>query len=349
MASSTALQLVNRCLRRLRKNTVADATTFSSREAVDLLEYVNEAKCDVLETRIWDFDRRQDTLNVFGQITPTTLAVANTGADAIDVLFTAAGGDVATTTMNGNFVTRAVITSDSAFGDTSFRLDSAAAAGATVACRWNEPWPGTTDGAGTGYLFIAEYLIEKHAETSDTDAKYRQILSVWHQERELQLIQAEKDVSFDGFVQRLHQSIGTDPTTVMVGGRAQATRLDVNATETDGDVMVVWPVPSSDMVLDFTAVYRHPLLAIPEDTLEDVPLPVENVIVSLATALWMQGPGKAVQEGVLLERRTRSRIEDVWHGTRKAPLKRNALLSLDAVSRDVATDFGRIPRNVGSL
>ena len=113
--------------------------------------------------------------------------------------------------------------------------------------------------------------------------------------------------------------------------------------------MTIWPVPDSLTHLDYTAVLRHPGLVIPEDTLVDVERQVEDVIVSLATALWLQGPGMKVQEGVLLERRTRSRIEDIWHGTRKMPLKRNALQSLEHVVRQPLDNFGRIPRNVGSL
>ena len=339
MPSSTALQLVNRCLRRLRLNIIGDETTFTSREGIDLLEYVNEAKDDVLETRIWDFDRRQDTLTVYPQITAdTSLIVANGSAAGL-----ATGGGAPT--VNEDSIVRFVATDDTSFPDTSFRLAGASEADPSVMVLTSAWGGGTTS---TGYLFIAEYFIPKYALANETGSKYRQILSVTHQERELQLVQAERDVSFDGFVQRLHENIGSDPQYVMVGGKGTAT-TPTGATGTVGDLMVVWPVPDSLTHLDYTAVLRHPVLTIPEDTLVDVDRQIEDVIVSLATALWKQGPGGAVQEGVLLERRTRSRIEDLWHGTRKQPLKRNVLGSLERVNRAPADDFGRIPRNVGSL
>jgi hypothetical protein len=338
MPSSTAIQLVNRCLRRLRKNIVGDSTTFTSREAIDLLAYLNEAKDDVLETRIWDFDRRQDTLKVYPRVAATSLIVTNGSNGG---LATGGGAPV----VNEDSIVRIVATDDSSFPDTSFRLSGATEADPSVLVL-AEAWGGGT--TSTGYLFIAEYFIPKYALANETGSKYRQILSATHQEREMQLVQAERDVSFDGFIQRLHQNIGGDPEIMMVGGKATATTPG-GGSGTVGDIMVVWPVPDSLAQIDYTAVLRHPVLAIPEDTLTDVDRPVEDVIVSLATALWMQGPGKAAQEGVLLERRTRSRIEDIWHGTRKAPLKRNVLGSLEHQSRTPHDNFGRIPRNVGSL
>jgi hypothetical protein len=346
MPSVTALQMVNRCLRRLRKNIIGDSTTFTSREGIDLLEFVNEAKDDVLETRIWDFDRRQDTLTVYPRIDfPGNEDPVTTSLILINGLVGGAATGGGAPTVNEDSIVRVVATDDSAFPDTSFRLSGASEADPSVLVL-PSVWEGGT--TSTGYLFIAEYFIPKYALANETGSKYRQILSATHQERELQLVQADRDVSFDGFVQRLHESIGTDPTTMMVGGKGTATTPS-GSGGTVGDLMVIWPVPSSIVHLDYTAVLRHPKLVIPEDTLVDVERQIEDVIVSLATALWMQGPGRAAQEGVLLERRTRSRIEDLWHGTRKAPLKRNVLGSLEHQVREPLDNFGRIPRNVGSL
>ena len=219
---STALQLVNRSLARVRENKVNDSGTFTSRRGLDMLEFVEEAKRDILETRIWEFDRRHDRLYLHPQTESTVISVVND-------LTTVGIVGIGTVEVTGEFETRLIVTEDSAYGNTSFPLDGATNASGTLVGTLRETWKGTTfTASGTGYLFNASYLIPRHAtsatNTTDTKEKYRQILSVTHQERPLKLVFVGHDMELDRLVPRRHDSIGSDPRVVYVGGRVRATR-----------------------------------------------------------------------------------------------------------------------------
>lgn len=216
-----------------------------------------------------------------------------------------------------------------------------------------DQFEGTGVGAGTGDLFAAEYQLPIHAvsatNSADVGSKYRQILSIKDEHEEVKLVHVDEDFDLDVWVPRLHDNLGERPSVVYVGGKTLETTATSAAAQTLKDQLVVWPVPDEAVRLEYTGVYRHPELTIPADTLDNVDPVVEDMIVSLAQAKWLQGPGRDVQTGAVLEGLVLRNAQAVWEGTRRQPQERNPLHSLDRQSGGTGTDFGRIPRSVESL
>ena len=175
---TTALSLVNRIRRLLREE---DVTVFLSTDLLSsvLLDLLNESKRDILEERIWDFDKRQD--GVLATAAPLTGTDGSfTNANTAFSLASSAPSSVA-----GDWSAKIVPTSDASYGDTAFRIVSVATSGGGSSGVLSIAYPGTTIAGSASFTIVFdEYLLP---------ATVRAVTSVRHQESDLRLVEVHKE------------------------------------------------------------------------------------------------------------------------------------------------------------
>lgn len=331
---ATTLALVNRVRRLLREE---DAAGLTDRLSVVLLDLVNEAKGDLLEDRIWDFDRRQDgVLFAKGEFTETdTAQVAST---LTPVTLTTYAGLIGTYT--GDFVSYVVVSSDTTYGDTAFRLVSGTVA-ANHTLTMANGWAGATDGTASARVVIPDYLLP---------TTVRAVTSVRHQEGDIRLHEITKETNLDWFAPRPHEHTSDLPTDVYVGSTITTTfDTDSASAGTTGIGLRIHPAPSSDLVLHYSYIYRHPTLSTSQG-LDNVDASVEDGIVRLAFARAMlQGIGNEPATGALLEREVLTRMAAIHEGHDRDPMRRSVVRPHFSGRAIRGGGFGRLPRNFGSL
>jgi len=134
-------------------------------------------------------------------------------------------------------------------------------------------WPGTTAIATSDCrMFFAEYLLP------DTVQK---VVSMRHEQTPLRVQEVAPWTSFDELVPRPQDTSDDMPSFVAIGGSSVGTYQD-----TAGDAKMramIWPVPSSAIVIQYSYHYRPPALTAVGDTLS-FPDEIVDVVVDLAFA-----------------------------------------------------------------
>ena len=324
----TALQLVNRVRRKLR---IPDTSSFTKSEDLLLLDLVNEAMHTVLELRDWEFDVRHD-----GHLT----AVANTTGSitGFSVGGSGATGTIVETfpTSADEFIARVVFTHDSEYGDTAYRVS--VWNGTTITVPDANPAISTT--SPTYSIFANEYVLP-------VDRK--KVLSVRHQESDIRVEEIDRTVRFDRFVQRPQEHITDTPDIIYVGGQGLATKSNAANSDVFGIVFMPWPTPSEALDFDYSYLIRHADLTVTTSTLDNVDNYALDLIVDLAYGKALQSDfGNSPEAGVAIENKILRMSKDFETQDGRMPRRRMALKSLDVKAASVR-DFGRLPRNFGSL
>lgn len=267
--ATTALEMVNRVLRRHRQDEVS---AFSEPLPKSVLDAVNEAAREIVSERNWPWNVRTD-----GVLTTTP---AYTGDDAALThgvnVFAVQSFSAGTSPLAGDFVTRIVLPSDASFGDTAFRVTEVATSGGGVVGYIETTWPGTTKVSIGNYhtykLFACEYLLP---------ATVGKIVSVRHEAAPLRVTELDPWVTFDELIPRAHDTMSDSPEFIGVGGMALGTHTGTPGTKKLR--MLVWPVPSESLVLHYTYQHRPAAMAVVTDYL-DFPDEIIDVVVDLAFA-----------------------------------------------------------------
>jgi len=324
VSTTTALQMVNRFMRKYRLDVVAD---FSSPEALAALDCINDAKEEVLDSRSWQFDEREETLS--------TMAV-RTGVDTLTFTngsSTASGPTTDATTFHGDYSVRCVPSGSDDRSQTASRANGVTIAFGTLSVGLDDEYSGATTAADVAVdCFAAEYQFPSH---DNGDSKVKQLLSMTHQERPLRLVEIDKNFRFDFLVSRLHDSLGDDPATVYVGKPVYDTSSDAtNPTNTLRDGFIIWPVPTASERLDITYRHQHETLDAVGDTLENVPDRVINCIVELAFGFSLNTKfGNDPEMAQRVIGAALIRIDRLHRADRKMPYKAKPVRSLDDRSR----------------
>lgn len=268
----TLIQMINRVRRRHR---FPDVTTLTADDLVSpVQDALNESARQVLESRSWDFLIRHDgMLTTRPRVQASGVVILKLGG--LDQISDTVPSTTATDHA-GDFVTRARITSDASFGDTSFRVPSVRNFGGQSVYFLDTAWPGSSDLAASLELFAAEYLLP------DTVGD---VLSVRHQEQDLELCFVPRQHGFDSVVQRYHESFSDSPRVVYVGAQITSTYDRDQASSGDtGLGMLLYPTPESELALHYSYRYRHADMTETTDTLVGVPNHVVDQIIELAVA-----------------------------------------------------------------
>lgn len=240
MASVTATQMVNRILQRARWPIISSITTDPLANVI--LQSLNSAMVQVLETEMWDEDYRHDgVLHTKASITGT-IDVTN-GSESF--------GNASPVIPTGDYVVKIQIT-DGTESDVALRVKYSSGAGGA----FDAPYLGATATGAAYKLFVNEYLLP------DT---VREVTSVQHQGNDVALGFVDRKSSFQRMVPAPQREIGAYPTHVSVGSNIVPTYASPGVAPEPGLGFLVHEVPDSVYRLDYSYITRHPAI-----TTEDV-------------------------------------------------------------------------------
>lgn len=279
---ATLLGMLNDLRVLLREERITSiSTTDELTQALILV--INRAARNVLESHDWDFDVRNDGVQVFNAPIDET-ADAITAGDTT-ITYTGAASDVTTMLTQP---TRMLITDASSEANTGYRVLTAAAAGGTNTLTLSQSVPVAVT-SGTIKLFANE------ARLASTVGK---VLSARHEETPIRLAEVERHIAFDSLVPRDFDSFQANPDLVYVG--STVTDTAASGTGTQGMGMMIWPPQSARVVIHYSYQYAHAALSAATDTFAGVPNHVSDLIVDRAflsclTSNIQNDPERAIQ------------------------------------------------------
>ena len=280
--ASTSLQLVNRCLRKLGKEDVSSFGTVNRSQLV--LDTINETGREIFLEEGWDFLTHHDGVL---QIPAPVEGVTSTWVDwnEIDVPLTHASqaGLVnaidSTDDLVGRFqhrwVSHILVSNSPTAPDTSFRISRGQQRSGTVQLAGNyrlrlegrgaEPptLKQSFDAAIVPTSQVTVFCPEVVFPPRDDGGFVAQILSARYQERDIEVRMIDGTMTFERYVPRVHDDIGTDPEVLAVGGTAYPTLGDFSQVSGDNETespdstktareywgteaglrALVWPIP----------------------------------------------------------------------------------------------------------
>lgn len=288
MPTVTALELVNRVRRRLRWGDVSNVTDTQS---VAILDLVNGAVADVLDEKQWESDIRHDgVIRTMPAVDVTDLALNAGNSTAISLSLGVYIRNEPPLFGQNEYLTGAKIlrmeyTGDTVSADadlvgTVWRIAIAQKVLGAALMTLDAGWAGTTSSSTSkARFFVCEYLLP------DT---VKQVISVRHQGEPLTLEHIDAAATWDRAVPRLSDDYG-EPYWVGVGGYDLNT-YSVNALGTGNEHdqteprlrLILYPVPTTQLRIDYSYYYRHPRLVSKDDVLAGVPAGLVEDIVKLA-------------------------------------------------------------------
>lgn len=341
--SVTALELVNRVLRRMRLQTVSN---LNSEEATVVLDFVNAAKEDVLTSRDWSEDIRHDgVLITIAPTTSTTLTLTQNSSLGSDSALTGKVVPVedAPPTYAGNQITRFEYQGDANTSGESGLIGSLWRVNylidvtpATVSL--DATWPGTSTSTAKAKYFVAEYLLP------DT---VREITSITNQNgTPLQLEHVDPRATFDQLFPDLSERYGP-PEWAGAGGYETNTYDQLTSGSADGGIkdprlrLVLFPVPDDIYRFSYSYYYNHPDLESATDTLRGVKPELVSSIVEKATADAIQVLEQRVEDGTILSRTAENRVRMKHLSSGAQPARRQVVGSWNGHGsrRDVRNGF----------
>jgi hypothetical protein len=332
----TALQLVNRVLRKSRDEAVTELT---SQQALTVLDLLNEGKNWALGSFAWDFDRRTTgVIQTLPKIEGTDAGTTNGGNQ-----MTIPG--VALTDIAGGHVARIVITDDENYGSTAFRITSVATVGADSVIQLATQYPGATDMAADYTIFANEYLLP---------STVRRITAVQYQEDEVVLREMPRELGLDSIAVRPNDDISDATEFVTIGSRLRATYDRDTVADGDEDAgmgLQFYPTPSSQLVFHYDWVYEHPDISSTQE-LEDVNPNVVDLIVEYAYAgTLMSGFNADPEHGRQVLQVLQARAAQIYSGHTPDPMRRVELRPVfeRSAHHRGSVQFGRIPKNATGI
>lgn len=274
MPSVTALELVNRVrlFRRQPTTTVIDTP-----EDEVTLNAINMAMEDVLSTRKWPFDLRNN-----GQL------ALRPKLDTSDLDFTTIAGSTTANIIKlsglvnadliGDYVVRVLPDGISDYANTALRIISSGpvTGGTSVNFTLAVTMPDTVSSVDCE-LHYGEYILPDTVES---------VVRASYQEHPLSLEQVDPKIRYSEIFPRPHEKFGP-PEAIAVGGFEQGTWNQATGEVEPGLRMAVWPIPDEDFIIDYSYYFRHPELTGATSTLDGVPSSVVNDIVLQATSTVM--------------------------------------------------------------
>lgn len=316
MPSFTALQLVNRMARLLRQDPISSVATSPGDNYLDVL---NDAIGNVLGEKDYPFDIRHDgELPTLASQSGSLLSLNNGGtvisigsgdgmtADLFAGSLSASPSSTADEGRTG-VITRIIPTSSTDFGDTAIRMTSATSIVGAVGIGIGHAFPGTTISSGTWQSLAAEYILPDLV---------RSVIEVRHEEEPLTLEKIPAAATFEQLVPRPHDT-QQNPTWVGVGGYDVATQItpddNTNNRTQPGLRLIIWPVPTSAILLQYSYRIRHIPMTADTDVLEGVSSEVVSQIVLAAAGLSQAFHDREPQTGFANESAAKARLDRMEH------------------------------------
>ena len=257
---ATLLTMVNDLRVMLREERVTIISDTDELTQV-LVSLINRAVCDVLESRVWSFDKRDDGVALFrGLLTGTDVAVISENP-----VFIESSADAIAFFSSNTLGVRFRVTDDTAHPGLSYSANTAVVAGPTLGLNVTPVWSGETPIASSTSTW------ELYATDTMLPVTVRKVMSVRDEEQPIQLYFTEDEIFLDRAWPRATDTTG-DPEAVVIGGTMTTSfQTLVHDTGETGMRMRVFPVPTSDSIIYYRYVYRHAAMEDAEDTLTGVP------------------------------------------------------------------------------
>ena len=273
------LQSVNRMKLMLREDQIAAISAeLQTQTLVDLLnmaadEHLNSHEWSFLvrhDAQAWFPALRTETTGALPVNNSTTLLLNQSAAnswDATDVSkFTAYS-------QTGRLLVRVKVTGGSTTPETSYPVDTLAATTGFPAVLRSEFRGDSTATATAGFeLYSNEFALP---------TSVRRVLSVRHQETPIRLEFVDKGEGLDRHVPRVTDHSSSQAEVAYVGGLVTGTGA-TTADQATGLGLMIWPLPSADMLVDYSYVYRFAELSADADEWTGVPLEHVRLIESMA-------------------------------------------------------------------
>lgn len=321
MASTTALTMVNRLLRR---HGWEDYTTFTEPETLLALDLVNQAIRDLLMMRDYPWNIRSDgTLRLRAPLEDTDDGCTVTAASA-----TIAAGSYSGTETDytgganaGVTVSKLLVTGASSHTTTAMQVLSVEEFGGALVCTLNGAFPGGNQTNKAFRFYFDEYVL------GDTVAK---VVSVRHQDQPVRLLEAPAHTPLDEILPRRHDAYGP-PELVAIGGTATAT-YDEGAVDagTEGLRLVVWPPPDARYMLNYSYKERIAALTTTTSTLVAPDEFVDDVIDRAEALSNMTQRFNSPELAQQQLRNTMLTAERKWTNSQVDPSRRHGLKSIDS-------------------
>jgi len=272
MASTTALTMVNRLLRR---HGFEDYSAFTLPETLLALDLVNQAIRDLLSARDYPWNIRSDgALTLRATITATSGATITAGSSALTITSaTGVSTDYTGGENAGTLVARVLFTGASSFPTTAMQVSNLAIAAGTMTATLAAEFPvAATNGAYK--FFFSEYLLP------DSVGK---VLSVRHEDQPLRMLEVQPHHTWDELNPRPHDYESADPEVVGIGGSSVATAV-TGTTANKRLRFMVWPIPTTRTLLYYVYKERVDDLTATTSTLV-APLEFVDDVIDRAEAL----------------------------------------------------------------
>lgn len=320
----TALTLVNRLLRRHR---IDDVSTFTNAEAKLALDLVNTSIRDLLAERDYPWNVRHDgEIATRAARTGTSFSVVSGATPFAD---SSISGLASTTSFQGRVVSRVIVGESGNPADysaTAVRISDVFVSGGTLSGNLATDWP------FTGVVLVpARYVFYEYI-LPDSVAK---VVQVRHEETPITLMQINQNQGFDDVFPRHWERSGDDPQIIAVGGMSVGTfNNDTETRGVRGIRMMVWPVPSTTMLLSYSYKERVTELVATTDSLYAPDEFADDVVNRAEMYSYANAFGNDPQLAELQARISNMNASMKYGNSRLDPQRRHVVRALDSgVSR----------------
>lgn len=262
------LAMVNQVRRRLREQSL---TAFDTGELTTVVkDLVNEASREVLDSHEWSFMLRDDGQAFFPGLIETdpTLSIALSKYQSSGSLWNGSFADSNRWTTPRK--STLVVTGSADLPNQTYDLTNISSS-VGIPFTISNSYYGTSIAAVDGTAFTV------YCNQMALPANVKQVLSVRNEEAPVRLEEVEKYIQFDSIVPRPLEGTSSKPDIVYVGSTVRGTSYN-GSTPLQSAGIMVWPVPSSDVLLKFSYVARPDEMTTETDFLEYVPDDAEDLI-----------------------------------------------------------------------
>jgi hypothetical protein len=306
----TFLEMVNNLFLNLRDDQI---TSFGDTDrTLAAKKLINEAAREVVNGHEWSFNLREDKVAYFpAAITGTTASVIKNST--IGTLNDATTSSVL---YGRDRRTKLMFTDDTEHPNTSYPVaDLSVDANQTFTLV--DAYRGVTHTSGGFIFYIHELALP---------ADVFQVVSVRNEEGPIQVEFVEKGTQFDAVVPRVTDSLQDRPYKVYVGGTLRTTSIAGTGTAYRTGMMV-WPIPSDDVVLKYSYVRRADTLSDEDDELIGVPDEITDIIEWVAFQKALMGNMEDdPRRGNTLFKENEYRIKKAQSRDRPAMMRRKCMM-----------------------
>lgn len=359
MAERTLLQMVNSVSQKLRGGDEITTLVDGGLQIDTWISLINEAARDVLDGYNWSFNIRDDGVAQFMEpATGTMFSYEDIGVTTYyfrNITHSVEPLQLA----NGNNIVRFLVTDDDIVSNTSFPLSwlFLRSIAGQYECHMNEDWLGETYVWPNVYanwkLFSFEHILPETVG---------RVISVRNEETPLRLFFEDRNVVFDKWAPRPHDTECHIPTIVVVGGIGDITTCTsgilippgggepytYTTPERTGTRMAIWPMPTEPIMLKYTYTYCHPAISADTDVFAGVPENVVHLIEWRAMRLALISTERDADQAAIAARVEAEMLAAAINSDKRAP-KRRCIPGTFSAVRQALLNRGETPRPASSL